>query len=154
MLAVTHTLFTVSVNCEIHLIVVQRGIVVQMGHLFSVKTNMSPEGINPELCGWSLRMVLLQGISVFSGKFCFSSLCRQGCWPCLHAPYVESTLLGVVCSFRGSRSYRTHPSNLLEIAGQNQGKVNKSTNHRNPGITNDSCTCPRATRDARVTGTR
>lgn len=27
MLAVTHTLFTVSVNCEIHLIVVQRGMV-------------------------------------------------------------------------------------------------------------------------------
>lgn len=35
---------------------------------------MSPEGINPELCGWSLRMVLLQGVYVFSGKFCFSSL--------------------------------------------------------------------------------
>lgn len=112
---------------------------------------MSSEGIRLELRGWSLRLVLLQGISTFSGKFCFRSLCRQDSWPCSCAPYVASTLL-VVCSFRGSWSYKTHPSNFLEKAGRNQGKVSKSTNHRNPGIANNSCTQSGAMRDPRFTG--
>lgn len=112
---------------------------------------MSSEGISLELRGWGLRLVLLQGISIFSGKFCFSSLRCQDSWPCSCAPYVVSTSL-VVYSFRGSWSYRTHPSNFLEKAGQNQGKVSKSTNHRNQGIANNNCTQLGATRDARFTG--
>ena len=80
-----------------------------------------------------------------------SSLRHQDSWPCSCAPYVASTSL-VVCSFRGSWSYKTHPSNFLEKAGQNQGKVSKSTNHRNQGIANNNCTQLGAMRDARFTG--
>lgn len=74
---------------------------------------------------------------VASSSF-ISSLCCQGSWPYLCAPYMWNTLLLVVCSFRGSRIYA---SNLLKKAGQNQGKINKTTNQRNTGLTNYSCTC-------------
>lgn len=63
---------------------------------------------------------------------------------------VWDTLPGVICSFRGSRSYRTYPSNLLKKTGQNQGKVNKTANYRNTDIINDSCTCPGAKQDTRA----
>lgn len=89
----------------------------------------------------------------FHASYTSPSLCCQGTRLC----YVScrgwewSTLLGVVCSFSESGSFRTYPSNLLKKAGQNQGKAIKPWTTETPA---SPSTCPRAKRDVSATGTR